>query len=137
MAWTFDALGHRPNGQRAPCYLRYRDSPLLPAPATRIQQWSGARHAGERSVLVNGEPLGARRPVVSTDESSGPEYLRLPPIEIFIDGSVAQVFFNGEQRTFVLQAAAADSSVPSMEAYVEVSGADALVGLDVWQMHEQ
>ena len=133
MAWTFDALGRRPNGQHAPCYLRYRDSPLITAPATRMQQWSGGRHVGARSVFVNGRSLGAHRPAVSADESSGPEYVRLPPIEIFIDGSMAQVFFNGEQYSFAL-ASVAPNSTASQKAFWLVSGANALIGLDVWQM---
>jgi hypothetical protein len=59
-----------------------------------------------------------------------PGYVRLPTVDIFVDGAIVEAFFNGEVSTTVVS----EPVVHGMEIRMGAGGGGAIVKLDAWRM---
>ena len=59
-----------------------------------------------------------------------PGYVRLPTVDIFVDGAIVETFFNGEVSTTVVS----ESAVHGMEVRMGAGGGGAIAKLDAWRM---
>ena len=96
--------------------------------------------SGGFSAVVNGKAFGSVRPVKCSNAPNGcqtPGYVTLPPLGVYVDGAVVEVYWNGEVFSMALDAA------NSTDAWLEVDGAGLATGaaaaavlfdVDVWPM---
>lgn len=104
------------------------------SPTSHGHCWSGLGNtvgSGTWMATLNGAALNASgRPIVPLLQTLPDGYSQVPQVDVLLDGSFAQVFFNGEVMT--LQS----NNCTARNASVSVQGADAVLHLDTWRMQQ-
>ena len=96
--------------------------------------WAGLGNSagsGHWSARLNGNPVNASgRPIVALSAADGltPGFSEVPAVDVLLDGSFVQLYFNGELVTL------STNNCSNHSASVSVHGADAVLQLDTWKM---
>ena len=110
------------------------------SPTSTGHCWSGLGNSagtGAWSATFNGAAVNASgRPIEMASDQNGltPGFRQAPQIDILIDGSFAQMFFNGEVAT--VEHSGCSATAGANNATISVVGADAVLRLDTWRMQE-
>jgi hypothetical protein len=139
----------QPNGEpgaakRYMCWMQEGPTRVVPggamcsgaprSPSSTGHCWSGLGNSvggATWKAWLNGKQVNASgRPIQAKSQLDGlpPGFSGVPPVDVLIDGSVQQVFFNGEVLTLP------GNNCSSTNASMSVEGADAVVRLDTWRM---
>eukprot|EP01051_Picozoa_sp_SAG22_P014925 SAG22_NODE_1879_length_3380_cov_5.659555_1_plen_308_part_00 len=136
------------NAKQYDCWMQQGNTKVVPggpmcsgtprSPTSGGHCWSGLGNtagSGTWTARLNGAAVNASgRPIVPQSLATGQPggYSQAPQVDVLLDGSFAQVFFNGEVVTLPNNNCSSGSN-----ASVSVRGVDAVLHLDTWRMQQQ
>ena len=147
--WTFtDPQFSQPSANM--CWLFQGVASIAPGgpncDGTNGHCWAGLGRAGQGrwTVRVNGErfidpscvwqngSIGGCRPVPSNPAAAvgAVEFIQLPTLDLFVDGTIVQVLFNGHSRTIAVQ----PGQVNGTNVSLTVGAGASLITVHAWRM---